>query len=270
VQATLTVTTSQTVTPIPPTVTPAPTQTSNPLIDGICSPLQGIKLDELRFVTSNPFKFKYPFSEGPENDKNHPAIDLGFYNSSTIPSYTGPELHTDDNFPIQSILPGKVVETVEDRFPYGNMVMIETRLDALSPEFLAQLKIPNPYTNEELSAHFPCDKNQTQIAWSETSRSLYILYAHMKNPSALQRGDSVSCGQVIGGIGATGNSSESIEHLHLEIRIGPSDAEFGTIANYDAVASSEERYNYCIWALSEVFQPIDPTLFWASETGGGQ
>lgn len=270
-QTTLIVSPTQTNTSVPsPTASPAPTRTSIPLVGGVCSPLQGIALNDLRFITSNPFKFKYPYSEGPENDKNHPAIDLGFYNTSFIPSYTGPELHTDDNFPIQSILPGKVVETVNDRYPYGNMVLIETRLDALTPEFLAQLKIPEPYARSELNAHFPCDRDQAAISWSEDSRSIYVLYAHMKNPSSLQPGDQVSCGQVLGGIGATGNSSESIEHLHLEIRIGPSDAGFGTIANYDAVASPEERYNYCIWALSEEFQPIDPTLFWASESGGGQ
>jgi murein DD-endopeptidase MepM/ murein hydrolase activator NlpD len=150
------------------------------------------------------------------------------------------------------------------------MVLIETRLDALTPEYLAQLNIPKPYPADELDVRFPCDKTQPAISWSVASMSIYVLYAHMKEPSTLHPGDQVICGQILGGIGATGNSSESIEHLHLEIRIGPSDAAFGTIANYDVTASAEERYNYCIWALSEEFQPIDPTSFWASEAGGGQ
>jgi murein DD-endopeptidase MepM/ murein hydrolase activator NlpD len=260
--ATLTLIPSDTNTPLPPTETATPTAASVPLIDEVCSPLRGIALDDLWLITSNAYFFKYPFSEGSPNEKNHPGIDLGFYTTANIPSYTGQELHTDDDFPIQAILPGKIVETVNNRFPYGNMVLIETRVDALTPEFQNQLRLPEPYSREVLELRFPCDKDQPAISWSQDSKSIYVLYAHMKDPSTLQPGDQVQFGQVIGGIGATGNSSESIEHLHLEIRIGPSDAEFGFIASYDAAATTEERYNYCIWALSQEFQSIDPTFFW--------
>jgi len=263
--ATKTLFPSETNTPILPTETATPTATPVPLIDGVCSPLQGIALEDLWLITSNVYVFKYPFSEGSPNEKNHPGVDLGFYSTENIPSYSGQELHTDDGFPIQAILAGKIVEGVNNRFPYGNMLLIETRVDALTPEFQTQLNLPEPYSQEVLEFRFPCDKDQPIISWSQESKSIYVLYAHMKDPSPLHPGDQVQCGQVIGGIGATGNSSESIEHLHLEIRFGPSDAKFGIIANYDAVATTEERYNYCIWALSQEFQPVDPALFW--ETG---
>ena len=250
---------------IPVTGTSTPTATSIPLVDEVCSPLQGIALDDHWLITSNPYFFKYPFSEGIPDEKNHPAIDFGFYTTQNIPSYSGAELSTDDGFPIQALLPGKVVETVNDRFPYGNMILIETRIDALSPELLSQLDLPEPYSREELDLRFPCDKDQPAISWSKDSKSIYVLYAHMKEPSTLQAGDHVQSGQVLGGVGATGNSSESTEHLHLETRIGPSDAKFGIIANYDAISTAEERYNYCIWALSQEFQSINPADFWETE-----
>jgi murein DD-endopeptidase MepM/ murein hydrolase activator NlpD len=249
-----------------PTATVNPTATSVPLINGACSPLQGFALNNLNSIISNPYTDKYPFSEGPAGDKNHPAVDLGFYSTKPIPSYNGPELSTDDGLPIQALLPGKVVETVDNLFPYGNMVLVETPLDQLSPDLLAKLNIPDPYSQAELDNRFPCQKDQTTITWSVRSRSLYVLYAHMKSPSTLQKGDLVQCGEVVGAIGATGNSSESIEHLHLEIRVGPSDANFRTISDYISSATPDERYNYCIWALSEVFRSIDPALFWKSGT----
>jgi murein DD-endopeptidase MepM/ murein hydrolase activator NlpD len=239
-----------------PSVTPTatPTATAVPLISGVCSPLQAIDLTDLRLITSYQFNFKYPFSEGPDGDKNHPAVDLGFYG---FKSFT-----TDDNHPIQAVLPGKVALVVNNRFPYGNMIMIETPLNSLSPDLIKQMKIGTPYSDDEIKTRSSCQPDQTRISWSSDSKSVYTLYAHMKNPPSLQPGDSVQCGEVVGTIGATGNSSESIEHLHLEIRVGPADAKFGTISAYSAAATEEERYNYCIWALSEVFLPINPSLFW--------
>ena len=239
-----------------PTLTPTatPTATSVPLISGVCSPLQSIDLTDLRLITSNPFILKYPFSEGPDGDKNHPAVDLGFY------SFKG--LTTDDDHPIQAVLPGKVALVVNNRFPYGNMIMIETPLDSLTPALIKQIKIGNPYSDDEIKSRSSCQPDQTRISWSSDSKSVYTLYAHMKNPPTLRPGDEVQCGEVVGAIGATGNSSVSIEHLHLEIRVGPSNAKFGTISDYGSDSTEEERYNYCIWALSEVFLPINPSLFW--------
>lgn len=262
---------TETSTPPPPTATMTATATATafPLVDHAWSPLQGIATEDLRLITSYDYSVKYPFSEGPENNKNHPAIDLGFYTTKYIPSYTGPELHTVDGWPIQAVLPGSVVVTVNDLYPYGNMIMIETPLDSLAPEYLAGFDLPQPYTQEELDLRFPCAKDQAPITWSEDSKSIYILYAHMKEPSALKTGVRVEGGEVIGAIGATGNTSESVEHLHLEVRIGPSDAKFSTISAYFSSSTEEERYNYCIWALSEVFQSINPAQLWSAQSDGG-
>lgn len=237
-----------------PTSTVTPTATPLPLVSGACSPLQAIDLSDLRLITSNPFIFKYPFSEGPDGDKNHPAVDLGFY------SFKG--LTTDDNHPIQALLPGTVAAIANNRFPYGNMVMIETPLDSLSPDLIKQLQIGKSFSDDEIKTRSACQPDQTRISWSASSKSIYTLYAHMKNPPTLQLGDQVQCGEVIGAIGATGNSSVSIEHLHLEVRVGPANAKFATISAYGADSTDEERYNYCIWALSEVFLPVNPSLFW--------
>jgi len=253
-----------TATVIPPTATQTltPTATAVPLVTGVCSPLQGIALSDLRLVTSNPFIFKYPFSEGPVGDQNHPAVDLGFFHFK--------EFDTDVGHPIQALLPGKVIEVLDNRFPYGNMVLIETPLDQLSPALQAQMQIPQPYSADEIKLRSTCQPDPSRISWSSTAKSVYTLYAHMLNPSALKAGDAVQCGQVIGAVGASGHAVVGNEHLHLEIRVGPSDANFGTIADYDAIATPEERYNYCIWALSEIFLPINPSLFWDSSSPQGQ
>ena len=224
--------------------------------------MQGIALTDLSQIISYKYYVKYPFSEGPTNDKNHPAVDLGFYHFK--------EYNTDIGHPIQAFLPGKVVEALDNRYPYGNMILIETPLTDISPDLIAKIKIPTPYSDAEIKTRSTCQPDQSQISWSQTDKSIYILYAHMQNPSALKAGDAVSCGEVIGAVGATGHAVAGNEHLHLEIREGPSDAKFGVIADYDASATTEERYNYCIWALSEVFQPIDPTLFWASSSNQDQ
>ena len=273
--STPTLTPTNTSTPFPsptfaPISTATATPTSVPLVLGVCSPLQGIELSDLWRITSNTYRFKYPFSEGPSEDKNHPAVDLGFYNTKVLKNYLGEELTTDDGFPIQALLPGKVVEVLDDRYPYGNMVLIETPLTAISPDLLAKIQIPQPYSGEEIKAHSPCAQDQTPISLSKNSKSIYTLYAHMQNPSALKAGDEVQCGELIGAIGATGNSAVSIEHLHLEIRVGPSDAKFGVISAYISSSTEEERYNYCIWALSEVFQPIDPSSLWSSSSKSSQ
>jgi murein DD-endopeptidase MepM/ murein hydrolase activator NlpD len=235
---------------------PTATATSIPLIAQIVSPLRGIPLSDLNGITSNPFTLKYPFSEGPTDSPNHPAVDLGFYHYLS--------LNSDVGFPIQAILPGNVVEALDNRYPYGNMILIETPLNRLSPEFITSLKIPEPYSDQEIKTRSTCQPDQTRIQWSQTDQSIYVLYAHMQNPPVQKAGDEIKAGDLLGGIGASGHAAVGGEHLHLEVRVGPSAAKFGVISDYLSSSTSEERYNYCIWALSEVFVPIDPSLFWNS------
>ncbi len=243
-----------------PTLTPAPTEI--PQVKEASSPLQGISISELRLVTSNPYKFIYPFVEASGSDYNHTGIDLAFFKFKDFTTVLG--------HPIQAVLPGKVVESLNDRWPYGNMIMIETPFSRLSPEYLARIPLPTPYAESDIESHSTCIPDQRKITWSQTETSIYIVYAHMKDPSPFKAGDQVDSGQVIGAVGASGNAIVGAEHLHLEVRVGPSDANFGIISDYKPTSTEEERYNYCIWALSEVFQPIDPTLLWQGQGASGQ
>lgn len=249
----------------PPTATFTPTVTATampvPLVTEIDSPLQGMPLTDLAKNTSNPYYFKHPFSEGPTNDLNHPAVDLAFFHYKNYNSDVG--------FPIQAILPGTVVEALNNRYPYGNMVLIETPLSALAPELLEKIQIPKAYSDDEIKIRSTCQPDQTRISWSQTNQSMYVLYAHMQNPPTLKAGDEVQAGELLGGIGASGHAEVGAEHLHLEIRVGPAEAKFGVISSYLSSSTAEERYNYCIWALSEVFQPIDPSLFWETSSNQG-
>lgn len=261
---------AQTVTPVvtkpAPTATatlfPTPATAQVPLVNGSVSPLQGIEISELRSITSNPFKFEYPYVEASGSDYNHTGIDLAFFKFKDFTTVRG--------HPIQAVLPGKVVEALTERWPYGNMILIETPLNRLSPEYLAALALPAPYPEAEIATRSSCLPDPARIPWSQTETSLYIVYAHMESPSPFKAGDEVNAGAVIGAVGHSGNAIVGAEHLHLEVRLGPSDAQFGTISDYKPESTEEERYNYCIWALSEVFQPIDPTALWSNQGTAGQ
>lgn len=247
-------------TPVPPnTPTPslAPLPSLTPSLDtaqvtAICSPLEDIELRDLHSITSQPFKSPSAFL-----DDGHPAVDLAFFTFEGFPSMLG--------HPVQSILPGVVVQVVEDRYPYGNMIMIETPLDQLPDGILPSTPLPTPIPKENITLFSPCETNplfsdMVPVKWSESSWSLYTLYSHLQEKPDFEIGDNITCGQTIGAVGITGNSVA--EHLHLEIRIGPSGAEFGSLAMYAPDATVEERYNYCIWSTSGRFQAIDPAVFW--------
>ena len=50
-----------------------------------------------------------------------------------------------------------------------------------------------------------------------TGATLFILYAHLNEPSILEEGDAVVPGQVIGNVGTSGNSDGV--HLHMELKV---------------------------------------------------
>lgn len=234
--------------------TPTPTATNEPISE-ICSPLQSIKLGDLNKITSQGFTPSAPYK-----DDGHPAIDLAFYTFKELASMIG--------HPVQSIFPGTVSLVIEDRYPYGNAIMIETPLELISNEMLAAMTLPTPIPQENLERVRQCESNplyedMAPLNWSENDKSMYVIYAHLLEKPKLKTGESVSCGQVVGVVGSTGNSAE--EHLHLELRIGPSEAQFGIMSMYFPDATIEERYSYCIWTSSGRFQPINPAMFWVQE-----
>ena len=250
-QPTLTPSPTHTITP-----SPTPTATNTPVpISAICSPLQDIQLDDLKKITSQGFS-----SPAPYTDDGHPAVDLAFFTFKDMPSMVG--------HPVQSILPGVVSLVIEDRYPYGNAILIETPLHLVSSDLLDTMVLPTLIPQQNLDQVQPCDsdpvfKGMKSIEWSENSRSLYVLYAHLLEKPGLTRGESVDCGAVIGAVGNTGNSAA--EHLHLETRIGPANAQFTKLAMYSPEATKEERYSYCIWTSSGRFQAFNPIRLWEPE-----
>ncbi len=248
-----------TVTMFPPTVTsalapsltptltatlPLPTPTKE-LINQVCSPIQGIDFSELSDIVSYEYVSPLPY-----NESGHPAIDFGLYHYKDYPFFP--------NFPIQAIISGKAILVQKDLYPYGNMIMTETRLNELQPSFLSSITQPTPLPPSYYSLDERCPVSGSAVTWDKDGLSLYVLYAHMVEKPDIQPGDQVTCGQLLGNAGKSGHAAE--EHLHLEIRIGPSNAGFESIAEYKQPATPAERYNYCIWALSGVFQSIDPSV----------
>ncbi len=171
--------------------------------------------------------------------------------------------------PVQAILPGKVVMVVDDRFPYGHMILIETPMEMLPDGILPPGVLPTPIPADNIALFDPCAQNplfedMPSIQMDVQHRSIYSLYSHLKDKPAFDVGDMVTCGQTVGTVGITGNSVA--EHLHLEIRIGPSAALFDTFAMYQPDVTAEERYNYCIWSTSGRFQAIDPARLWEDQS----
>jgi murein DD-endopeptidase MepM/ murein hydrolase activator NlpD len=256
------VTTKQTIpptgTPQPPTATTVPTTTDTPLPTDtptptstpdpsagfmVSSPLQDIKLSELKEIVSNPFN-----APSPGMDDGHHGVDLSYYSRGSHSQMLG--------IGIYSVFPGKVAATVTNRPPYGNMIIVETTFSAIPPQFLAVFKPPSVATPFPYNPRFIGCESLKDQSWSETPSSIYILYAHMKDPAGLKVGDPVKSGDLLGQVGNTGESGNP--HLHLEMRLGPSGTEFASLSHYNTAATDEERLNYCTWRISGKYILLNP------------
>jgi murein DD-endopeptidase MepM/ murein hydrolase activator NlpD len=158
--------------------------------------------------------------------------------------------------PVYSALPGQVAAVLPNRLPYGNAVIIETPLDRLPSGWLDTLQLPGPVPTVPPAPVMMCTLPTQPASWDVNKRSLYVLYAHFDQPAIVKPGDNLKCGQQIGGVGTTGMSSN--DHLHFEVRVGPSGATFGSMAYYDTSESPEEISTYCEWRISQLFELIDP------------
>jgi murein DD-endopeptidase MepM/ murein hydrolase activator NlpD len=244
-EATPTLTPEPTQTPIPPTPTPN-------LSNNVCSPLQNESLSELSEIITREFiPTRLGFDEG------HPGLDFSFFRRKDLSSI--------DGLPVLSALDGVVSTILIERLPYGHAVIIETPLENISPELLEAIQLPNLQSTVEPDPKFNCLPPENPIDFESTSRSIYIIYAHLKNPVTLNVGQEVKCGQEIGNVGDSGKEYSTNPHLHFETRIGPSGARFDSMAYYTLNSTQSERYNYCVWRVSNLFQLFDPMLLLSAQ-----
>lgn len=235
-----------------PTSSPIPTSTASPTTAPsptppfvVCSPLEGISIDEL----DDPELIKGPLeTPRPGMDDGHHGVDFAYYSRGERTAMLG--------HPVTSVLRGRVAGVLPDRKPYGITVIIETHLEELPPGWIEQIPTPQP-TIPPLG-HLLCPADTSDYT-APGGRSVYLLYAHLNQMENLQIHQLVACGEKIGEVGTTGNSVNP--HLHLESRIGPSGAVFPSMAHYDAAATDAERALYCTWRTSGLFQMFDPMLF---------
>ena len=161
--------------------------------------------------------------------------------------------------PVQSVLSGKVVMIIENRFPYGNAVMVESpfeNLPSLWRERLSSISQPEFWGNQPaLTCPTGWDISDSDL----TDLSLYIMYAHLENKPDLALGEEVGCGEPIGSIGDSGNVLAP--HLHVEMRYGFSSGIEGSMAHYDVSANEVEMANYCRWRVSGWYRVVDPMIF---------
>lgn len=197
-----------------------PTTSPTQEIFQMCSPLAWESIPELFEIVSDPY---HPPPPNRAEERHH-GVDFSHYTRKQYKSIEGE--------PVQSVVDGKVASAIQDRPPYGNMVIIETPGDQL-PQALRQ--------------QFSIGRGQ----------SLYVLYAHLASSPPVSLGDSISCGQEIGQVGASGYNIVNA-HLHLETRIGPSSSVFPSMAFYTTSASQAEMENYIRWRTGGEFVHFDP------------
>ena len=239
-----TASTLPTTSPLPRvTSTPSPVQATATLAMQLCSPLSGYDLNQLPSMVANPYD-----PPPPGRDDPHEGIDLAVTDPSLGMALSGA--------PVQAVLGGRAVMMTNDRFPYGNALIIETPLETIHPTWTGMAAIPTPAPLVTPHAALTCPQIEAIRAPQTDQRSLYLVYAHLKEPVNLQPGDAVACGQTFGNVGDSGNALNP--HLHLEARVGPSGARFDSMAHYDASATPEEMAAYCLWKVSGAFQLIDP------------
>lgn len=226
---------------------PEPTLNLSPAPPQVCSPLAGTSFDLLAGMVVNPYHPPPPGSDDP-----HQGLDLAQVSGTDGIALAG--------MSVQAVLAGRIAGLAVDRFPYGNMLIIETPLQDLALDVPPSLNLPTPLPARLPPGTLSCPDLTVLPSAAGEPRSLYILYAHMQRPGEVGLGDEIQCGQEIGRIGDSGNALNP--HLHIEVRIGPANLTFPSMAHYDPSADADEMAAYCAWRVSGVFQTINPACLW--------
>jgi len=231
-------------------VRPAPTNqpvspTKQLAISDISSPLKDVTVAELPSILSNPFVQPLP-----GRDDGHHGADFSFYRWKDRIGMTG--------LPVTSVFDGVVSSVISGSLPYGNFIIIETKLELVPVLLNNQSVMPAALPTILPDARLTCPQETLERDFDFSMKSLYLLYAHLDSIECLEIGDSIGSGEKIGTVGNTGLSSNP--HLHLEARIGPSGAAFDKMSHYRADATNEEMANYCLWRATNTFQLIDPMV----------
>ncbi len=195
-------------------------------------------------MISNPY---YPPPLG--SDDPHQGVDLSDRHPGSQVALAGRG--------VQAALAGRVVALIEDRFPYGNAVLIESPLADIPAPWLQAQNLPQAIPTLPPHPALTCPDGP-ELLYNPDERSFYFLYAHLQSTAGLQLGDTVACGQELGKVGDSGNALNP--HLHLEVRLGPAGASFAGLAHYDNRATPVEMANYCTWRVSGWFLAVDPLL----------
>jgi len=207
----------------------------------LCPPLPGYSFSVLETAISNPYN---PPEIGSDNP--HQGVDLAVMRGGIALS----------GAPVQVVMSGVVAAVINNSFPYGNAIMLETPLEILPYTWLDDIQVPQPIATLEQHPSLTCPIISPAPDWETDKRSLYILYAHLQEPVDYTLGDQIQCGDPVGEIGQSGNALNP--HLHLEVRVGPAESRFEGLAHYDARVSPEEMYYYCTWRVSGLFQLVHP------------
>ena len=189
----------------------------------ICSPLPWHPLDELLQIVSDPYN-----PPRPGREERHHGVDFGYYHFGDRDTMQGE--------PVQFVFAGQVASVLDNLYPYGNMVMVETSPEALTPGLLGRL----------------------ETVGLQPGESLYLLYAHLNGPPQFSLGDQVGTCQALGEVGLSGNTD--IPHLHLEMRLGPAGSVFESMRYYDTRATLKELETYELWRTSGTYRHFDPLL----------
>jgi len=164
-----------------PTPTTHPTQTTSvipptptkDLINTVCSPLEGLSLEEL---ISDPTVISQVFkTPRPGLDDGHTGIDYAYYRRGDRVGIEG--------LAIYAVLKGKIISILDNKWPYGNMIIIETPIEEINTQLFNVISPPQTAPTVEPAPHVNCPPGELEFDMAVSSRSIYVLYAQLKDPA---------------------------------------------------------------------------------------